>query len=92
MGTQDSSSWISLAVYFGIFLLIFYVFIILPRKKQEKKHGELLENLRKGDRVVTIGGIQGEVSRIKDDKITLKVSGNTEIEFVKKAIAYKVED
>jgi len=89
VGTQD---WLSLVIYFGVFMLVFYIFIIMPRKKQEKKHGELLANLKKGDKVVTIGGIYGEVSRIKDDKVVLKVNEETKIEFMKKAIAYKVEE
>ncbi len=87
---NSSQSWITLAVYFGVFILIFYMFIILPRKKQEKKHGSLLESLKKGDKVVSIGGIKGEVSRIKEDSVVLKVDENTSIEFLKKAIAYRV--
>lgn len=85
-------SWMPVAIYFGIFLAVFWVFIILPRKKQEKKHKEMLNNLKRGDKVVTIGGVRGEVARIKDDTITIKVSESTEIDFVKKAIAYLIED
>ncbi|MGI5921475.1 MAG: preprotein translocase subunit YajC [Syntrophomonadaceae bacterium] len=84
------NTWVQLAVWFGVFIAIFYVFIILPNKKKEKKHQEMVGSLRKGDKVVTIGGIRGEISRIKDDSIFLKVNDNTEIEFVKKAISYKV--
>jgi preprotein translocase subunit YajC len=85
-------SWMPVAIYFGIFLAVFWVFIILPRKKQEKKHKEMLTNLKRGDKVVTIGGLRGEVARIKDDTITIKVNESTEIDFVKKAIAYLIED
>jgi preprotein translocase subunit YajC len=86
----QTSSWVGIAIYFGIFVLIFYLLIIAPRKKQEKKHNELMENLKRGEKVVTIGGIHGEVARIKDDIIVLKVGENTEISFIRKAIAYKV--
>lgn len=85
------NEWITLVLYFGVFIGIFYVFIIMPRKKQEKKHGEFLAELKRGAKVVTIGGIRGEVVRIKDDVVVLKVSENTEIEFIKKAIAYEVD-
>lgn len=85
-------NWITLAIYFGAFILIFYLFIILPRKKQEKKHGELLGGLKKGDKVVSIGGIKGEITKIKEDTMILKVCGGAEIELLKKAIAYKDED
>lgn len=92
MGTQGSSGWITIAIYFAFFVGIFYVFIIMPRKKQEKKHNEMIETLRRGEKVVTIGGIRGEISRIKDEVITLKVSENTEIDFLKNAIAYRNEE
>jgi preprotein translocase subunit YajC len=89
---QGSSEWMTIAIYFGLFLAIFYFFLILPRKKQEKKHKIMVEELKKGDRVVTIGGIRGEIGRVKEDTIMLKVADNMEIEMVKKAVAYKVEE
>ena len=88
----DAQSWMSMLVWLGVFILIFYVFLIMPRKKEEKRHKTLLEELKKGDKVVSIGGINGVVAKIKDDTVTLKISENTEVEFLKKAIAYKVED
>lgn len=91
MGSTNES-WVTMAIYFGAFMAVFYFLIIMPRRKQEKKHKEVLESLRKGDRVVSIGGIRGEIARIKEDVVVLKVSDNTEIEFIKKAIAYRVED
>lgn len=87
-----SQGWLTVAVYFGVFILIFYLFIILPRKKQDKKHDAVLESLKRGDKVVSIGGIRGEVSKVKEDTIVVKVADNTEIEFVKKAISHKIED
>jgi preprotein translocase subunit YajC len=51
---------------------IFYFLIIRPKVQQEKKHREQLERIRRGDEVVTAGGIMGEVVHIKDDKITIK--------------------
>ncbi|SHG98381.1 protein translocase subunit yajC [Thermosyntropha lipolytica DSM 11003] len=89
MGTNEI---LTLVVYFGAFIAIFYLFIIWPRRKQEKKHSEMLAGLRKGDKVVTIGGIKGEIAKVKDDTFLVRVNDNTEIEFLKKAIAYKVED
>jgi preprotein translocase subunit YajC len=61
----------------------------MPRKKQEKKHQELVEALKRGDKVITIGGIKGEISKVKEETVMLKVGENTEIEMLKKAIAYK---
>ena len=92
MGAANAQSWLSMLVWLGVFILIFYVFLIMPRKKEEKRHKNLLDELKKGDKVVSIGGINGVIARIKDETVVLKVSENTEVEFLKKAIAYKVED
>jgi preprotein translocase subunit YajC len=51
---------------------IFYFLIIRPKVQQDKKHREKLATMRRGDHVVTVGGIIGEVVHIKDDQITLK--------------------
>ena len=91
MGAQQQS-WLTIAIYFGFFLLVFYGFIILPRKKQEKKHKEVIANLKRGDKVVTIGGMRGEVAKIKEDSIVIKANDSIELEFLKSAVAYKVED
>lgn len=90
--TTTQQGWVTVALYFGVFLVIFYVFIIMPRKKQEKKHDSVLESLKRGDKIVTIGGIRGEISKVKEDTIMVKVADNTDIEFVKKAISHKIED
>ncbi len=78
-----------MVLYFGVFIAIFYFFIIMPRKKQEKQHGNFLSELKKGMKVTTIGGMRGEVVRVKEDTVILRVSENTEVEFIKKAIAYE---
>jgi len=88
----QQGSWLTIAIYFGGFLGIFYFLIIMPRKKQEKKHKATLASLKRGDRVVTIGGLRGEISKIKEDIVLIKINDSTEIEFLKNAIAYKVED
>ena len=89
---MDLQNISGIAVYFIVFIALFYVLVILPRKRQEKKHKELLTALSAGDRVVTVGGIKGKVTMVKDDSVMLKVNDSTEIEFLKKAVAYKTED
>jgi preprotein translocase subunit YajC len=51
---------------------IFYFLIIRPKVQQEKKHRERLSELKKNDKVVTVGGILGEVVHLKDDQVTIK--------------------
>lgn len=89
---MDPNSWLTVIIYFGVFILIFWLFIIRPRKQQEKKHAEMVDSLRKGEKVVTIGGIKGEIARVKEDFITIRIAENTEIEILPRAIAYKVDE
>lgn len=77
-------SFMPLLFQFGLIFLIFYFLIIRPQQKQRKRHEEALRNLTKGDRIVTGGGIIGEVVHIKqsvvegapkplmDDEITIR--------------------
>ena len=84
--------WLPAVIYLGIFMGVFWFFIIKPRKQQEKKHKEVVESLKRGEKVVTIGGLKGEIARVKEDTVMIKVAEGTELEYVKKAIAYKVEE
>lgn len=90
MGTQQQG-WLTVAIYLGSIILVVYIFIILPRKKQEKKHNELVDSLKRGDKVVTIGGMRGEITKVKEDAFLIRTGENTELEFIKSAVAYKVE-
>ena len=73
-------------IYFVAIIAIIYFLLIRPRKKRTKQHNDMVNNLTIGVEVVSIGGIHGEVSRIKDDTIWMKVSNNVEIELEKSAI------
>ncbi|ADI01530.1 MULTISPECIES: preprotein translocase subunit YajC [Syntrophothermus] len=83
--------WKGLAAYILTFLVAFYLLIVLPRQRQEKKHQQFIEDLKVHDKVVTISGILGEVRKVKDTTIILRVAEGVELEVLKKAIAYKQE-
>ena len=67
---------------------IFYFLLIRPQSKEKKRRAQLLSGLKKNDRVVTIGGILGTVTSVRDDEVTLKVdeSSNTKITFSRASI------
>ncbi len=67
-------------------IAIFYFLIIRPKSQQEKKHKERLAQLRRGDLVVTVGGIIGEVVHIKDNQLTIK-SGESRLVVQRERIA-----
>ncbi|HOC01967.1 MAG TPA: preprotein translocase subunit YajC [bacterium] len=69
-----------------LIFFIFYFLLILPQQRKEKRRREMLDNLKKGDRVITVGGMIATVDEIKGKIVSLKVS-EVKIDFVKNAIA-----
>jgi preprotein translocase subunit YajC len=53
-------------------IAIFYFLLILPQRREQKRHREMLAALNRGDQVVTMGGLVGEIVHLKDDLVTLK--------------------
>ena len=84
-GTQGSM--LTTFVTFGAIILIFYFLIIRPQKKRDKEAKDMLAAMKKGDKIVTIGGIRGTVAVVKESTVVVKVDDNTRIEFTKNAIA-----
>lgn len=67
---------------------IFYFILIRPQSKEKKRRADMLSGMKKNDRVVTIGGILGTITSVRDDEVTLKVdeSSNTKITFSRASI------
>jgi len=65
---------------------IWYFLLILPQQKKEKKRQEMLKAIKKGDRVITIGGIHGVVEKVDEQIVTLKLGGVL-VDFSRSAIA-----
>tara|TARA_B100001287_G_C22364489_1_gene381282 strand:- start:133 stop:423 length:291 start_codon:yes stop_codon:yes gene_type:complete len=79
-----SSSGIGQFIPLILIFVIFYFFLIRPQQKKVKEHKFMVENLKRGDKVVTAGGIVGRVERIIDnDKIEVEISDNVKVEIVK---------
>ena len=67
-----------------LIFLIFYFFLIRPQQKKVKEHKIMVENLKRGDQVITQGGIVGRVERVmENDKIEIEISENVKVEIVK---------
>ena len=67
-----------------LIFVIFYFFLIRPQQKKVKEHKAMVENLKKGDKIVTSGGITGVISRIIDnDKVEVEIAENVKVEIVK---------
>ena len=67
-----------------LIFVIFYFFLIRPQQKKVKEHKIMVENLKRGDKVVTSGGIVGTVERVmENDKAEIQISENVNVEIVK---------
>jgi len=68
---------------------VFYFLLIMPQQKKAKEHKQMLESIKKGDDIVTSGGIHGKVVGITDRVITLDVGDKVKIKVSKEFVAYK---
>ncbi len=75
-----------------LLFVIFYFLLIRPQQKQQKKRQEMLKSLKKGDRVVTIGGIHGVIKEIDETVISLRVADNLNLKFSRAAIDRVLEE
>ena len=67
-----------------LIFVIFYFFLIRPQQKKVKEHKAMVENLKRGDMVITSGGITGKVERLIDnDKVEVEIADNVKVEIVK---------
>ena len=82
---EGGSPWLQL-VPFALVLGIFYFIILLPMKRKQQKVKQFLDGLKVGDRVITTGGIYGQVTRLGDQSIQLQVADKMRIEVAKAAV------
>lgn len=74
-------------VFLVIMLVVYWVFLIRPQSKKRKELAQKLSSLKKGDRVITIGGVHGKIVSVKDKVVVLRVDDKAEITFDKNAIS-----
>lgn len=89
-GGEGGSPFAMLLPIVGM-LAIFYLLLIRPQQKRQKEQQSMIAALRKGDRVMTSGGIYGTVAGIKDNIVVLKIAENVKIEILKNSVASLVE-
>lgn len=86
-GQAQQGNWMSSLVPLVVIFAIFYFLMIRPQQRQQKQHREMLSALKKGDKVVTRGGILGTVFSIAENVVTVEVADNVRIKFNRDAIA-----
>lgn len=80
-------AWGGSIFYLVIFFAIIYFLMIRPQQTQQKRHREMLANLKVNDHIVTVGGIHGRITRLKENRITVRIADKVEVEVEKTAVA-----
>lgn len=74
-------------IMIAVWIAIIYFFMILPNKKKQKKQKDMMDSLKEGNEIVTIGGIKGTVSSVEDDYLQIRVDKGVNITIRKSAVA-----
>ena len=82
-GNPLLSNLVILAVFFGLMWLL----LIRPQQQQQRRRREMLARLKPGDKVLTIGGILGTLTRVDEDTVRLRVADKVEIKLTREAVA-----
>ena len=88
---QQPSAWPTILM-FGAIILVMWLFMIRPQRKQQKELEKFRNELKKGDKVVTAGGIYGTVDEIKERYVLLKVDGETRLRVDKNSLVRDYSD
>ncbi len=86
MPSQQGGSLLVQFLPFAMILAIFYLMVLMPMRKRQKKVQEFQAALKAGDRVVTTGGIYGQITKVTDQVVQLQIAQNVRIEIAKVAI------
>lgn len=84
-GATANSSW-SMCVMLILIFVVMWFFMIRPQRKQQKELEKFRNSLKRGDKVVTIGGIYGVVDEIKERQVIIKVDGDTKLKVDKNSL------
>ena len=90
-GSGGSSALVTQVIFFAAIFAIFYFLLIRPQQKQKRDRETMLAAVKKGDRVVTSGGLHGTVSGLTEHTVTLRVADQVRLEFDRSAIGRIVE-
>jgi preprotein translocase subunit YajC len=81
-----------LFVYIALFVAVFYLLAVRPQRRQRRAHQEMVTMLKKGDEIVTIGGLFGTVRKIGPDWVELEIANRTRVKFLKRAVSTIVSE
>ena len=84
---QEGPGLMSNIILFGSIILIFYFMIIRPQQKRQKERQKLLESMKKGDKVITSGGMYGTIAGLDDKTVLVQIADNVKVKLDRGSIA-----
>jgi len=86
------SGYVPLIIFLALIVGMFYFLMIRPIRQREKQHDKLVDELEKGDMVITAGGMYGQVETIDDDSVILKVESGATVRVTRGGIVSRPEE
>lgn len=83
---------LSSLIFLGLLVGIFYFMLIRPQKKRMSEHRQLVESIQLGDTVVTMSGLYGTVTAIRDEDVELEIAAGTTVRFLKNAVGRRMTE
>lgn len=87
---NGTSSLITFIIPLVIMFVVFYFMLLRPQKKKQQARNNMLNELKKGDKIVTIGGLHGTIMELTDDTVVLRVNDVTKLTFDRNAISHRI--
>ena len=88
---QQPSAWPTV-IMFGAIILVMWLFMIRPQRKQQKEMQDFRNALKKGDKVVTVGGIYGEIVEVSEKTVLIRVDGDVKLRVDKQGLVKDYSD
>ena len=85
-GGEESTSIVPMLIFLALIFGVFYFLMIRPQRKRQKDHEQLVQELRKGDKVITAGGIYGQIESLDQDSIVLKIESGATIRIARASV------
>lgn len=89
-GAEGDTNTLSVVVVMALIFGMFYFLAIRPQRRRQKQQQQLMQELKKGDRVITVGGIYGEIVSTDEDSLVLKVESGNTLRVAKGSIHHKI--
>ena len=85
---QAGSRFPSVIVFYLLLLAVFYLLLIRPQQVQQRKRRDMLAKVKRGDRIVTVGGLHATIHDVDDDQLTLELAPNLRVKADRSAVSY----